>query len=94
MRPCGLKNTAAPGENNHASRCPPFFIRFNNPIDTDTYADSMLTIEPALPGATINVYGNTSQIQGASKGQTTYTVTVSGDYPGYVSVRIWARMRA
>ncbi len=63
-------------------RCPPltpFFIRFNNPIDPDRYTDEMLTIEPSLPGAVVNVYGNTLEIRGASQGQTTYTVTVSGD---------------
>ncbi len=63
-------------------RCPPltpFFIRFNNPIDPDIYSDAMLTIEPALPGAVVNVFGNTLEIRGATQGQTTYTVTVSGE---------------
>ncbi len=36
----------------------------------------MLRIEPDLPGANVNVYGDTIHIQGESKGQTTYTVTV------------------
>jgi uncharacterized protein YfaS (alpha-2-macroglobulin family) len=61
-------------------RCPPltpFFIRFNNPIDQDSYTDTLLTIEPALPGAVVNVFGNTLEIHGASQGQTTYTITVS-----------------
>ena len=57
----------------------PFFIRFNNPIDGQVYQDSMLNIEPALPGASVNVYGDSLEIQGATKGQTTYTVQVSGD---------------
>lgn len=57
----------------------PFFIRFNNPIDTSTYVDAMLSISPELPGASVNIYGNTISIQGASKGQTTYTVKVAGD---------------
>ena len=63
-------------------RCPPltpFFIRFNNPIDPDSYSDEMLTIEPALPGAVVNVFGNTLEIRGASQGQTTYSVTVSSE---------------
>ena len=59
--------------------CPPltpFFIRFNNPIDTAAYDPSMLRIDPPLPGASINVFGNNIQIQGASQGQTTYTVRI------------------
>ena len=55
----------------------PFYIRFNNPIDESVYTDSMLRIDPELPGASVSIYGNTISIQGASKGQTTYTVTVS-----------------
>jgi uncharacterized protein YfaS (alpha-2-macroglobulin family) len=57
----------------------PFYIRFNNPIDVDSYDDSMLSISPELPGATVNIFGNTINIRGASEGQTTYRITVSGD---------------
>ena len=55
----------------------PFFIEFNNPLDVDAYEDSMLSINPELPGASVNIFGDTIQIQGASQGQTTYQVTVS-----------------
>jgi uncharacterized protein YfaS (alpha-2-macroglobulin family) len=61
--------------------CPPlspFNIRFNNPIDAKVYTDAMVSIQPELPGASVNLFGNQMQIQGASKGQTTYTVTISG----------------
>jgi len=57
----------------------PFYIRFNNPIDADSYAENWLTIEPELPGASVNIFGDTINIRGASKGQTTYKVTVSGE---------------
>jgi uncharacterized protein YfaS (alpha-2-macroglobulin family) len=57
----------------------PFFIRFNNPIDVDSYDDSLLTISPELPGATVNIFGDTINIRGASEGQTTYRITVSAD---------------
>ncbi|MGW8226592.1 MAG: alpha-2-macroglobulin family protein [Anaerolineales bacterium] len=57
----------------------PFFIRFNNPLDVDNYDDSMLTISPELPGATVNIFGDTINIRGASEGQTTYRITLSGD---------------
>jgi uncharacterized protein YfaS (alpha-2-macroglobulin family) len=61
--------------------CPPltpFFIRFNNPLDAGAYQESMIQIQPALPGATVNVVGNTITIRGATAGRTTYQVTVSG----------------
>jgi len=61
--------------------CPPltpFFIRFNNPIDVDAYEESMLQIEPALPGASVNIVGNTITIRGTTVGRTTYRVVVDG----------------
>ncbi len=61
--------------------CPPltpFYIRFNNPLDTSVYREEMLRVEPEIPGVTANVYGNAIEINGATKGQTTYTVTISG----------------
>jgi len=54
----------------------PLYIRFNNPIDLDAYDSSMVTVEPALPNATVNIYGNTINIQGNTQGRTTYWVTV------------------
>jgi len=62
--------------------CPPltpFYIRFNNPIDFDIYDDSMLSINPEIPGATINIFGDTITIRGATQGSTTYRVTVDED---------------
>ncbi|MGW8319561.1 MAG: Ig-like domain-containing protein, partial [Candidatus Promineifilaceae bacterium] len=60
-------------------QCPPLtplYIEFNNPIDVEAYDESMLRIEPALPGATINIFGQTINIQGATEGRTTYRVTL------------------
>jgi uncharacterized protein YfaS (alpha-2-macroglobulin family) len=62
-------------------RCPPltpFFIEFNNPLDVDAYEESMLLVEPALPGATVDVVGDTITIRGSTAGRTTYRVIVSG----------------
>ncbi|UCC62097.1 MAG: hypothetical protein JSV36_15105, partial [Anaerolineae bacterium] len=62
--------------------CPPltpFFIRFNNPIDVEAYEESMLRIEPALPGATVSpVVGDTITVRGTTTGRTTYRVVVDG----------------
>ena len=65
----------------HGDECPPltpFFIEFNNPIDADAYKESMLRIEPPLPGATVNVVGDTITIRGTTTGRTTYRVVVDG----------------
>ncbi|MCE9645321.1 MAG: hypothetical protein K8S20_04920 [Chloroflexi bacterium] len=62
-------------------QCPPFtpfYIRFNNPLDTDVFSEEMIKIEPEIPGLLINVYGDMINISGETKGQTQYTVTVSG----------------
>jgi uncharacterized protein YfaS (alpha-2-macroglobulin family) len=63
-------------------RCPPltpFFIRFNNPIDLEAFDDIELGIDPALPGVSTSIFGDTINIQGATQGQTTYRITVDGD---------------
>lgn len=65
-----------------SDRCPPlspFFIRFNNPIDPNSYQESMLRIQPDLPGASVNIFGNTIQIKGLTRGQTSYHVTVDSN---------------
>lgn len=62
-----------------SDRCPPLtplFIRFNNPVDADSYQESMLRIDPELPGASVDIFGNTIQIKGQTRGQTTYRITV------------------
>ena len=64
-----------------SDECPPlapWSLRFSNPIDRSTFQKGMVTIEPALPGARIEVSGNAITIRGRSKGRTTYTVTVAG----------------
>ncbi|MFT3894350.1 MAG: hypothetical protein QM730_22185 [Anaerolineales bacterium] len=63
------------------NECPPltpFYIRFNNPLDTSVTSEDMLRVEPEIPGVTANIYGDSIEISGETKGRTTYTVTVSG----------------
>lgn len=65
----------------YSDQCPPlspFYIRFNNPLDVAAYTEDMLKVEPEIPGAVVNVIGNTLNISGQTSGQTTYIVTVSG----------------
>jgi uncharacterized protein YfaS (alpha-2-macroglobulin family) len=62
------------------SPCPPltpFYIRFNNPLDTKAFTQEMLQVTPEIPGMVVNIYGDTIDISGETKGQTTYTVTLS-----------------
>ncbi|KAA3645374.1 MAG: hypothetical protein DWQ07_12970 [Chloroflexi bacterium] len=64
--------------------CPPltpFYIEFNNPIDPELYDESMLKISPELPGASVNIIGNTITIRGATQGRTTYWVTLEPTVP-------------
>ncbi|MGB3714436.1 MAG: alpha-2-macroglobulin family protein [Candidatus Promineifilaceae bacterium] len=61
--------------------CPPltpFYIYFNNPLDTGTFEESMLRVSPELPGATVNVAGHSITIEGVTNGRTDYFVTVDG----------------
>ncbi len=60
--------------------CPPmtpFYIRFNNPLDTKAFIQEMLRITPEIPGMVVNVQYDTIVISGETQGQTTYTVTLS-----------------
>ena len=57
----------------------PFSLEMSNPIDTDSFTASMVTVEPAIPGMQIGVSWNQITIQGLTSGQTNYQVTVNTD---------------
>lgn len=62
--------------------CPPlapFIIRFNNPLDPQAFEETLLSVSPAIPGLNANVSGNTLYIEGETRGNTTYQVTLSAD---------------
>ncbi|MFN2146160.1 MAG: Ig-like domain-containing protein, partial [Anaerolineales bacterium] len=65
-------------ENEKCYPLSPWYIRFNNPLDSDMFEEGMITIDPILPGAVINISGNSLIIKGASVGNTNYYVSVSG----------------
>jgi uncharacterized protein YfaS (alpha-2-macroglobulin family) len=59
--------------------CPPlspFYLEFNNPLDPELFSQTMIRIEPELPGATVQLSYNTLAIQGLTQGRTTYEVTI------------------
>ena len=61
------------------SECTPFMpwqIEFSNPLLRETVSEATVTIDPALSSLTLDVYGNTLQIRGASQGRTTYRITL------------------
>ena len=61
-------------------RCEPgrqLSVSFNNPLDTDSFDPSMVTLEPELPGMTVLAQFNSITIRGATVGGTRYTATVA-----------------
>jgi uncharacterized protein YfaS (alpha-2-macroglobulin family) len=77
--PLRIENSGCSNYDDNCRPLNPFYINFNNPLDANVYEQSMVTIEPELPGAVIDIIGSTITIRGATKGQTTYTVTLSAD---------------
>ena len=60
--------------------CPPFTpwnISFSNALDEAYVLPADVQITPSLPGAKVNVYGNTLLIQGNSRARTRYDVKLS-----------------
>ncbi|MFZ1400766.1 MAG: MG2 domain-containing protein, partial [Candidatus Promineifilaceae bacterium] len=59
--------------------CPPlapFYLEFNYQLDPEAFNETMIRIEPALPGATVQLSYSTLIIQGLTQGRTTYEVTI------------------
>ncbi|MBP7963970.1 MAG: Ig-like domain-containing protein [Caldilineaceae bacterium] len=66
------------------TQCPPlapWYVNFSNAINMDGFDPAMVVFNPALPGAKIDIYGNTMNIQGRSSGRTTYKVTLKAGIP-------------
>jgi alpha-2-macroglobulin len=57
----------------------PFYIEFNNPLDEVAFTEELITANPEIPGMSVNLYGNSIVINGETKGQTTYTITISAN---------------
>jgi uncharacterized protein YfaS (alpha-2-macroglobulin family) len=65
---CGYDNNCPPGT--------PWVIEFNNSLDLKAFDKAQIRVTPELPGMKVNNYGNWTNIEGASKGRTVYTVTL------------------
>ncbi|HEX9889686.1 MAG TPA: alpha-2-macroglobulin family protein [Nitriliruptorales bacterium] len=68
---CGYGEPCRPGN--------PFVLSFSNPIDGATFDPEAIRIDPALPDAAIAVSHSRLFIQGSTRADTTYRVTVPGD---------------
>lgn len=53
-------------------------IVFTNPLDEESVQESLVDIQPPLPGVRFAFFGDRLQIQGRSQGRTTYQVTLKG----------------
>lgn len=56
----------------------PFIIEFSNSLDPELFSADLLSVEPAIPGLNVRVYGNVIELWGQTKGRTTYTVALDG----------------
>jgi uncharacterized protein YfaS (alpha-2-macroglobulin family) len=60
--------------------CPPgtpFRIELSNPVDAKAFGKTLVHVEPDLPGLKVQAYGDTVMVLGATRGRTTYRVTLS-----------------
>ena len=63
----------------HGSGDPPgsaWSLEFNNPLDEDSFDPSTVKISPELPGRQVSISGTYLTVSGASKGASSYEVTV------------------
>lgn len=51
-------------------------LEMSNPIDPEGIDPALVKVEPELPGMEVRAWGSVVQVQGPSRGRTTYTVTI------------------
>lgn len=61
-----------------AASVTPINLQFNNPLDAKAFQPAQVKVTPIIEGMKVAVYYNGITITGATKGRTTYTVTVDG----------------
>jgi uncharacterized protein YfaS (alpha-2-macroglobulin family) len=63
----------------YEKRCSPqdaWQVNFSNPLDREAFDPAQVKIEPEIPNAQVNVYGQTLYINGSKRGRTAYKVTL------------------
>ena len=66
---CGYEKRCSPQDN--------WRIDFSNPLDREAFDPAQVKIEPEIPNAAVNVYGQTMYVNGSKRGRTTYKVTLA-----------------
>lgn len=69
-------------DDDNRSDCNPdsgFWLRFNNPLDSELFSSDQVTIEPALPAGRVSFGFDSISIRGPLAPHTTYRVAVSPD---------------
>ena len=64
-------------EDDHCPPNSPWFLGFNNPIDTEAFDPSLISIEPEPDFVAYEVYDNSIWIQANTRSNATYNVTVA-----------------
>ena len=62
------------------NRCPPgepWLLRFNNPVDFETFDPALISVEPQPDAVSYDVYDREIWIQANTRGNTTYSVTLA-----------------
>ena len=57
----------------------PLYLRFNNPLDLDTFDPEAVEVDPEIPAVNAVAQGDTIVVRGATAGRTTYQVTVPAE---------------
>src|SRR5262249_24768999 len=65
---CGYQRQCEPGW--------PWTLQFNNQLDVKAFDKNQIRVEPEVPGMKVTNFGYQINLQGASRGRTTYKVTV------------------
>jgi len=67
-------------ESGYNGRCPPgapFKVRFNNQLDPTSIDESVVSFEPEIPHYTVRAYGQQLFVQGLTRANTRYTMTLA-----------------
>jgi alpha-2-macroglobulin len=70
---CGWNGQCPPGT--------PWQIQLSNPLDVAAFRKDMVRVAPEVPGLKVDVSGQWLNVRGATKGRTTYTLTLDAALP-------------
>jgi uncharacterized protein YfaS (alpha-2-macroglobulin family) len=65
------------GDQGNCEPFAPWSLQFNNELDSKAFEQNQIRVKPELPGMKTEVWGDTIEITGPTRGRTTYQVTLS-----------------